>query len=185
MFLNNEQNFDPYFNHFIVLKNDQKRFKKRSPREEIEENEKRRCGKTATRSQKHRPLAHSRKRSVKPRYDNAFPREGRIAHLSTLRGRGCMAAAAAARGLCDGVLGDGGVIRTRVASLHHLISSLLLLVVKLQQLLLLLLQLLLLEAGLRQPHISPSQFYHIATHLPRIFKIKIIYFAKFFFKEIS
>lgn len=71
MFLNNEQNFDPYFNHFIVLKNDQKRFKKRSPREEIEENEKRRCGKTATRSQKHRPLAHSRKRSVKPRYDNA------------------------------------------------------------------------------------------------------------------
>lgn len=68
---------------------------------------------------------------------------------------------AAARGLCDGGLADG-VIRTCVASMHHVISSLLLLVVNLQQLLLLLLQLLLLEAGLRQPHIFLSQFYHTA-----------------------
>lgn len=90
---------------------------------------------------------------------------------------------AAARGLCDaGVLvardGGRGMIRAVGArwapSLHHLISSLLLLVVKLQQLLLLLLQLLLLEAGLRQPHISLSQFYHIAISLePTIFKIKL------------
>lgn len=64
---------------------------------------------------------------------------------------------AAARGLCDGVLADGGSMTRAVgagaASLHHLISSLLLLVVKLQQLLLLLLQLLLLKASLRQPHV--------------------------------
>lgn len=89
---------------------------------------------------------------------------------------------AAARALCDaGVLvardGGRGMIRTVGAwapSLYHLISSLLLLVVKLQQLLLLLLQLLLLEAGLRQPHISLSQFYHIAILLePTIFKIEV------------
>lgn len=82
---------------------------------------------------------------------------------------------AAARGLCDGVLADGarGMIRTCVASLHHLISSLLLLVVKLQQLLLLFLQLLLLEAGLRQAHISLSQFYHISRWNERFLKLKL------------
>lgn len=45
----------------------------------------------ATHSQKHRPLAHSRKRSVKPRYDNAFPREGNRSpfHLARSRLHGC------------------------------------------------------------------------------------------------
>lgn len=47
--------------------------------------------KRTTRSQKHRPLAHSRKRSVKPRYDNAFPREGNRSpfHLARSRLHGC------------------------------------------------------------------------------------------------
>lgn len=80
-------------------------------------------------------------------------------------------AAAAARGLCDGVLGDGGVIRTRVASLHHLISSLLLLVVKLQQLLLLLLQLLLLEAGLDTLYMVMCVRATIPRRLPRLVQV--------------
>lgn len=87
----------------------------------------------------------------------------RTTHLSTLRGRGCVAAA---RGLCDAVLADGGAIiravRVGAATLHHLIRPLLLLIVKLQQLLFLLLQLLLLEPGLRQPRIS-FNFYHTSS----------------------